>query len=136
MSVTTTILVGCGILILIVGIWTAVVYLLSPQVESPDGRGRKIGPCGDIMEISLKFREGRVVESGYWTNGCAQVLNCVCAAADLAKGKSPDEIKKIDMESIREAVGDLPRDRLECAKLSLETLYAALEDYRAAQKKA
>jgi NifU-like protein involved in Fe-S cluster formation len=44
------------------------------------------------MEISLKFRDERVTETASWTNGCAYSLNCICAVADLAKGKTPDEI--------------------------------------------
>jgi nitrogen fixation NifU-like protein len=59
----------------------------------------------------------------------AYSLNCICAAADLAKGKTPDAILKIDPELIQRSVGGLPQDQMHCARLSVETLHSALEDF-------
>jgi nitrogen fixation NifU-like protein len=122
-------LLGIGILTTIVLLWFLLTYWLNPHVESPDGKARITGSCGDTMEISLKFRNERVTEAAYGTNGCAYSLNCICAAADLAKGKTPDEILVIDPELIQQSVGGLPQDQMHCARLSVETLHTALEDY-------
>jgi NifU-like protein involved in Fe-S cluster formation len=122
-------LIGIAILTGIVLLWFLLTYWLNPHVETPDGKARITGSCGDTMELSLKFRNDRVVEAAYWTNGCAYSLNCICAAADLAKGKTPDEILEIDPELIQKSVGGLPRDQMHCARLSVETIHAALEDY-------
>ena len=122
-------LLGIGILTTIVLLWFLLTYWLSPHVESPDGKARITGSCGDTMEISLKFRNERVTEAAYWTNGCAYSLNCICAAADMAKGKTPDEILVVDPELIQQSVGGLPQDQMHCARLSVETLHTALEDY-------
>jgi nitrogen fixation NifU-like protein len=81
------------------------------------------------MEINLKFKDGRVINASCWTDGCVHSLNSVCAAADMAKGKSPDDIVQIDAGLIQESVGGLPQDHLHCAQLAAETLQAALEDY-------
>ena len=81
------------------------------------------------MEIRLKFYEDRVSKTSHWTDGCAYSLNCVIAAADLARGKTPDEIAEIDAELIRDSVGGLPSSQMHCAKLAAETQQAALEDY-------
>jgi len=124
-----SIFIGMGILTAIVLLSFLLTYWLNPHVESPDGKARLTGSCGDTMEISLKFRDQRVTEAAYWTNGCAYSLNCICAAADLAKGKTPDEILDIDPGLIQKSVGCLPADQMHCARLSVETLYAALEDY-------
>jgi len=129
-----SILIGIGILTAIVLLWFLLHYWLNPHVESPDGKARVTGSCGDTMEISLKFRDERVKEAAYWTNGCAYSFNCICAAADLAKGKTPDEILEIDPELIQKSVGGLPADQMHCARLSVETLYAALEDYMKSTK--
>lgn len=122
-------LLGIGILTAIVLLWFLITYWLNPHVEAPDGKARITGSCGDTMEVSLKFSDERVTETAYWTNGCAYSLNCICAAADLAKGKTPDEILEIDPELIQNSVGGLPQDQMHCARLSVETLHAALEDY-------
>lgn len=124
-----SLLLGIGILIGIVLLWFLLTYWLTPHVEAPDGKARITGSCGDTMEISLKFRDERVTEVATWTNGCAYSFNCICAAADLAKGKTPDEILEIDPELIQHSVGGLPQDQMHCARLSVETLHSAVENY-------
>ncbi|MBW1733889.1 MAG: iron-sulfur cluster assembly scaffold protein [Deltaproteobacteria bacterium] len=125
----------CVVLLVITGLWIGVYYWLSPHLEDPDGKARITGACMDTMEICLRFRDDRVSESSYWTDGCAQSLNCVCRAAELAKGKSPDEILQIDEDLIRESVGGLPEDRIHCARLAAETLQAALDDFMRKRRK-
>lgn len=123
------VLLGSGILAGIVVVWFLVYYLLNPNVKEPDGKAKITGKCGDTMEICLKFHYGKVVDTSSWTDGCAYSYNSVCAAADLAKGKTPDEILEIDADTIKEYIGGLPSDHLHCAKLAEETLQAALHDY-------
>jgi nitrogen fixation NifU-like protein len=125
----SSILIGIGILIAIVLLWFLLTYWLNPQVEAPDGKACITGSCGDTMEISLKFREERVAEAASWTNGCAYSLNCISAVADLAKKKTPDEILEIDPELVQKSVGGLPQEQMHCARLSVETLHAALDNY-------
>jgi nitrogen fixation protein NifU and related proteins len=123
------ILLGCGLLSIIVVLWFLAYYLFTPHVENPDAKAKITGTCGDTMEIRLKFKGDRVVETSYWTDGCAHSMNSICAAAELTKGKNPDEIMQIDAAMIRESVGGLPSDHLHCAQLAEETLQAALHNY-------
>ncbi len=81
------------------------------------------------MEIDLKFRGDRVSETSYWTDGCAYSLSALYAAADLAKGKTPDEIIEIDADLLQKTIGGLPRDQMHCVELAAETLQSALEEY-------
>jgi len=124
-----SVLIGIGILTGIVLLWFLLTYWLTPHVEAPNGKARITGSCGDTMELSLRFEKDRVVDTAYWTDGCAYSFNCLYAVAELAKGKTPDEILEIDAELIQESIGGLPADHMHCARLSLDTLYAALEDY-------
>ena len=118
----------------IAGLWIGITYLLTPHLKSPDGKAIVTGSCGDTMEIALKFENGHVSKTSCYTDGCAYSLNCVYAAADLAKGKTPDELLEIDSRRIREAIGGLPKDHLHCAQLAEETLLSALDDYMRKQK--
>lgn len=122
-------LLVAAILFLVVGLWIAVTYWLTPHVEHPDGRARITGSCGDTMEICLEFKGDRVTKTSHWTDGCAYSFNCVCSAADLARGRHLDEILEIDTDLIQRSVGGLPADHLHCAHLAAETLQAALDDY-------
>ncbi len=123
------IILGAAILACIVVVWALMHYMFGSDIEEPDGKARITGSCGDTMEIYLKFKDGKVVDSSCWTDGCTYSFNCVVAAAELAKGKSPDEILEIDANKIQEYIGGLPSDHLHCAKLAEETLQAALDDY-------
>ena len=128
-DILSMLLVGSCVLLGIAGLWIGIAYWLTPHIRNPDGKAIVTGSCGDTMEIAMLFKNGHVSKTSYYTDGCAWSLNCVCAAADLAKGKTPDEIIEIDSSAIREAIGGLPEDHLHCAKLAEETLLAALDDY-------
>ncbi|KPK30968.1 MAG: hypothetical protein AMK69_01960 [Nitrospira bacterium SG8_3] len=122
-------MVASGVLLVIVGLWFFITYWLTPHVKHPDGKARITGRCGDTMEIDLKFTGDRVSETSYWTDGCAYSLSAVYAAADLAKGKTPDEIIEIDANVIQKTIGGLPTDHMHCADLAAETLGAAVNNY-------
>ncbi len=124
-----SLLLGVVVLLVITVVWFAVYYWLNPHVAGPDGEARVVGTCGDVMEIRLKFKGGRMVEGSPWTNGCAHSFNCVWVAVDLANGKTPEEILDIDSATIRNAVGGLPRDHWHCASLAVDTLHAAVDHY-------
>ncbi|MBW1722745.1 MAG: iron-sulfur cluster assembly scaffold protein [Deltaproteobacteria bacterium] len=121
--------IGFAVLAGVVCTWAIVYYFANPQPDNPDGKARITGSCGDTMEIALTFDGERVKETSHWTDGCAYSLNCVYAAACLAKDKTPDEILEIDERAIQEFIGGLPSDHIHCARLAHETLQAALEDF-------
>ncbi|MFZ7111665.1 MAG: iron-sulfur cluster assembly scaffold protein [Desulfatiglandales bacterium] len=122
-------LTAFGVLFGVVCLWIAVYYWTNPRVENPDGNACITGTCGDTMEIRLRFQDDKVVETSHWTDGCAYSLNCVYAAARLARGMTPDQILEIDSDTIKESIGGLPSDHTHCARLAYETLQAALDDY-------
>jgi NifU-like protein involved in Fe-S cluster formation len=127
------IVLGLAVLLGVVGLWFLFYYLLNPHVKEANAEARIKGKCGDTMEIRLRFENGKVLESSYWTDGCVYSLNAVFAAADLAKGKVPDEILEIDAGRIEQSMGGLPNDHKHCSKLAEETLQAALHDYMTRQ---
>jgi NifU-like protein involved in Fe-S cluster formation len=85
------------------------------------------------MEIALKIEQDTVRATHHWTNGCSYSKLCVEGAAALALGKTIDEVKKINMISIMELVGQLPETHLHCAQLAETTLQKSLADYLARQ---
>ena len=98
-------------------------------MERPDGYGRIAGTCGDTMEIFLRFKEGRVAEASFLTDGCGPSMICGSLAAELAHGKDPDELAEITEEAILEAIGGLPNDDRHCALLAANTLWEAIDYY-------
>ena len=98
-------------------------------MKDPDGYARLRGRCGDTMEIFLKFEKDKVREATFMTDGCASSAICGSFAAELAIGKSPDELIEITAESIITEIGELPQEETHCAFLAAETLQEALNDY-------
>ncbi len=107
------------------------------KIDSPDGYARVTGSCGDTMEIFLKFEEGRVHQASFLTTGCGASAVCGSFAAELALGKTPEELLEITGETILDILGGLPEEDRHCAVLAANTLQESCNDYmmrRAADK--
>jgi nitrogen fixation protein NifU and related proteins len=98
-------------------------------LPNPEGYGRLSGTCGDTMEIFLKFEGSRVKNATFQTSGCGSSIVCGSFAAEIAHGRSPDEIAEITGEMILDFLGGLPEEKRHCAFLAAETLQEALNDY-------
>jgi len=107
--------------------WRNPLYMNSMQ--NPDGYGRVTGPCGDTMEIFLKFKEGKVSNASFQTDGCGPSQICGSFAAELALGKNTDEIKEITNETILNVIGGLPGEDQHCALLAANTLQEAIAHF-------
>jgi len=112
---------------------------LRPQymgvIDNPDGYGHVAGSCGDRMEIFLRFEQDKVKEANFRTDGCGSSVVCGSYAAELALGKTPDEVAEISGETILETLGGLPEEDRHCAFLAADTLQAALDDYMRKQRR-
>ncbi|WP_246804585.1 iron-sulfur cluster assembly scaffold protein [Desulfosarcina cetonica] len=71
-----------------------------------DAHARVKGECGDTMEIFLKFDNDRVCDAAFRTDGCGSSTVCGSFAAEMALGKTPDEITDITGEAILEKSAD------------------------------
>jgi nitrogen fixation protein NifU and related proteins len=107
--------------------WFGFHYLGNKPLADPDGCATVTGNCGDTMEISLKFCDGRVCDAQAWTNGCSVSKNCVEAAALLARNRTAADVKTITMMTIMDEVGQLPETHLHCAQLAETTLRLAVK---------
>lgn len=103
-------------------------------MRDPDGYGRVTGTCGDRMEIFLRFEKDRVKEATFQTDGCGSSMICGSFAAELAHGKTPEEITEITGELILGVLGGLPEADCHCAFLAAQTLLEALDHYMKKQR--
>lgn len=87
------------------------------------------GECGDTIEIFLKFEKDRVKEASFITDGCGPSTVCGSVAAEMAIGKTPDELMEITREAILDKLGGLPKDDEHCALLAATTVQEALNEY-------
>jgi nitrogen fixation protein NifU and related proteins len=109
--------------------WYGLSYLLAPHMDNADGIAKVTGNCGDTMEIGLQIRGGKVVKTHHWTDGCTMSRSCVEAAARLAWGKTPENLRHINMTHIIDDIGHIPDSHLHCAQLAETSLQKALDHY-------
>ena len=103
--------------------------LYAGALENPDGHGRVTGSCGDTMQIFLKFEKNKVQEATFLTDGCGSSIVCGSFAAELAPGKTADELVQISGETILNILGNFLEENRHCTFLAADTLQAALNDY-------
>ncbi len=94
-----------------------------------DSHARVTGECGDTMEIFLKFKDHRVCDAAYLTDGCGSSTVCGSFAAEMAIGKTPDELTDITGDAVLEKLGNFPEEDRHCAFLAAATVQEALNLY-------
>ena len=99
-------------------------------IEDPDGVGKVGNPvCGDLMEMMIKVREGRIADIKFRTFGCGAAIATSSIATEIVMGKSLEEAAQLTRQQVAEALGGLPPQKVHCSNLAAEALHAALEDY-------
>jgi NifU-like protein involved in Fe-S cluster formation len=96
-------------------------------LRDPDAQAHVRGRCGDGMEMFLRFRHGRVARAGFRTDGCGPSLVCGSLAAEMAHGKTVEELFGVTGEAILKALGGLPQEYEHCAHLAASALHAAAD---------
>ena len=99
------------------------------RMKDPDSVGIITGPCGDTMEFFLRIKDNIITEIQFMTNGCAPTLACGSMTSKLVKGKTLTEISKVTNDDLIKALDGLPEENLHCAKLAVDTLQKAINNY-------
>ena len=105
------------------------------RMKEPDSVAIITGSCGDTMEIFLSIKDGKINEVQFMTDGCAPTLACGSMISKMAKGKSLQEVSKVTNNDLIKALDGLPDENLHCAKLAVDTLQKAINNYIKDQEK-
>lgn len=100
------------------------------KIENPDRQVSITGVCGDTIEISLTIKDGRISDIKFMTDGCGATVVCASYVTRIAKGKSVEDALQIKPEDVDKYFDGLPEENKHCAKLSVDTLIAALRRYQ------
>ncbi len=100
------------------------------EIEDADGNGTVGNPvCGDVMKITIKVDDNRIVDVKFKTFGCVAAIATSSMLTDLVKGKTLEEAKKITNRDVANSLKGLPPAKMHCSNLAEEGLAAALNDY-------
>ena len=105
------------------------------KLENPDGVGKVGNPtCGDLMEIHIKVKDGKITDAKFQTFGCGAAIATSSMVTELAKGKTVDEAAKISRNDVANELDGLPPVKMHCSNLASDALKAAIEDYQQKHK--
>lgn len=99
-------------------------------IRQPDGYGKRVGECGDTVEIYLTIRDDRIQRVSFQTDGCMNTSACANTVGELAEGRKVDEAWDITPEDIIAYLETLPPANTHCAELAAGALYLALVNYK------
>ena len=106
------------------------------EMPDADGVGTEGNPvCGDVMKIFLKVKDDKIVDAKFQTFGCGAAIAVSSMVTEMVKGKTLDEALSISKETVANALGGLPPQKMHCSNLGADALRKAIEDYRNKQQK-
>ena len=113
---------------------TVLDHFLNPRnvgdVPEAEALGQAGEPnCGDTMRLSLRIKDGRIVDARFRTVGCGAAIASSSMATELIKGRTLEEARHFSNREVVDALGGLPPAKIQCSVLAGQALRAALEDY-------
>jgi nitrogen fixation NifU-like protein len=90
----------------------------SAEIENP--------ACGDVLRITLRVAQGRVVEARFKAKGCVASIACGSALMELISARSLGECANLRPEDVMAALGGLPPGSNHAAHLAVGALALAL----------
>lgn len=108
------------------------------EIKNPDGVGTVGNPiCGDVMQLSIKVKENKIVDAKFKTFGCGAAIATSSMVTEIVKGKTIEEALKISNKTVAEALDGLPPVKMHCSVLAEDALKKAIDDYfeKSKQKK-
>jgi len=101
------------------------------EIENPSGVGTVGNPaCGDVMKLTIKVENGRIVDAKFKTFGCGAAIATSSMVTELVKGRTIEEALKISNKTVAEALDGLPKIKMHCSLLAEDALKAAIKDYK------
>ncbi len=101
------------------------------SMDDPDGHGKVGNPvCGDLMEIFIKVKDGKIEDIKFQTFGCGSAIATSSMVTEMAKGMHVDEAMKITRNDVADELDGLPPVKMHCSNLAADALHEAIEDYK------
>lgn len=101
------------------------------DLQEPDVRAKDENPlCGDVIEMQLKIKDGKVDDLRFKGKGCAISQASASMLTEVVKGKTLDYVKALDKSDVLELLGiDPGPTRIKCALLGLKVLKLGVYGY-------
>jgi nitrogen fixation NifU-like protein len=97
-------------------------------LEKPDGYGKRIGDCGDTIEMYLSVRGGQLQMITFKVEGCANTVACCNTVSFLMEGRTLSDGWQLTPENVITYLETLSPYHHHCAELAVGAFYNALAD--------
>lgn len=103
----------------------------SGEVSNPDASAQLENPvCGDVLRLTARIVEGRLVEIRFKAKGCVPAMACGSAITELVQGRSVSEVRTLTQGELIAAVGAVPQASAHAVQLAIDTLKALLHELK------
>jgi len=104
----------------------------SGKIENPSVEFHDTNPlCGDEVTVTAKIKNNIVKDLKFESRGCAISVASASKLSEQIKGKTVNEVLKLDNQFVLDLVGvPISAMRLKCALLSLKAIQKAIIQYK------
>lgn len=101
------------------------------EIEAADGIGIGENPdkSGKII-FYIKVKDNKLIEIKYKVLGCPSAISSSSLISEYCKNMLIENALKINKNFLKEKLGNLPEDVLECASLSIVAFQNAINNYK------
>ncbi len=86
--------------------------------------------CGDLLRLTLKIEEGRILAVGFKAKGCVPSMACASALTEMIAGRTIADARSVQRDALILAVGGVPEASTHAAQLALDALATALKQVK------
>lgn len=98
-------------------------------LETANGLAVGVGSCGDTLAVQIQVENSIIEDIRCLPKGCIYTVVCASVMSELVKGRQLEEVLKLQPEDIDTLLGGLPPDHKHCARLAVNSLGEAIDDY-------
>ncbi|MFH1591058.1 MAG: Fe-S cluster assembly sulfur transfer protein SufU [archaeon] len=102
------------------------------RLTDPDGTAHDANPmCGDVVDVDVKIKDGKIVEIGFDGHGCAICMASASLLSEKIKGGKVEDVMAINQDDVLGLLGieTLGPARIKCAMLPAKTMKLACIDH-------
>jgi len=84
--------------------------------------------CGDVLKLSARIVDGRIVEARFLCRGCTTSIACASVLTEELHSRTPAEARAITPESLSAVLGGLPPATYHGAQLAADAVVALVQN--------
>jgi nitrogen fixation NifU-like protein len=90
--------------------------------------------CGDILKLSARVVDGRIVDARFLCRGCTTSIACASVLTEQLSGRTLAEARAITADTLSESLGGLPPATFHGAQLAADAVAALLKNISSASR--